>query len=126
MLDAYLPAEDDAARPAIIVIHGGSWSSGDKSDFPRWNGWLVEHGFAIFDIQYRLAPQPNWQTATSDVKCAIGWVKRNADHYGVDPDRIALLGRSAGGHLALLAAYTSREAHAGAAPSDTPPVMRTD
>src|SRR3712207_8377221 len=58
----------------------------------------------------RLAPQPNWQTATADVKCAIGWLKRNAVQYGVDPHRIALLGRSAGGHLALLAAYTSDEA----------------
>jgi acetyl esterase/lipase len=95
--------------PAVIVVHGGSWSGGDKSDFPRWNWWLTEQGFVVFDIQYRLAPQPNWQSATGDVKCAIGWVKRNATQYNVDPQRIALLGRSAGGHLALLAAYTPQE-----------------
>ena len=43
-------------------------------------------GFAVFDIQYRLAPQPNWRTATGDVKCAIGWVKRHARETGVDVD----------------------------------------
>ena len=108
-LDIYLPEDSRTERPAIIIIHGGSWSGGVKSDFPWWNHWLTEHGFAVFDIEYRLAPQPNWQTATADVKCAIGWVKRNASRYGVDPERVALLGRSAGGHLALLAAYTSND-----------------
>jgi acetyl esterase/lipase len=96
-------------RPAVIVVHGGSWSGGDKTDFPQWDQWLAQQGFAVFDIQYRLGPQPNWQTATADVKCAIGWVKRNAAQYGVDAERIAILGRSAGGHLALLAAYTADE-----------------
>lgn len=106
-LDAYLPDGTSAApRPAIVVVHGGSWSGGDKSDFPQWNRWLNQQGYAVFDIQYRLAPQPNWQTATGDVKCAVGWVKQNAARFNVDPARLALLGRSAGGHLALLAAYT--------------------
>lgn len=105
-LDVFVPPTQGAARPAVIVVHGGSWSGGDKTDFPAWDHWLAEQGFVVFDIQYRLMPQPNWQSATADVKCAIGWVKRNAAQYGVDPNSIALLGRSAGGHLALLAAYT--------------------
>ncbi|HEY0734686.1 MAG TPA: alpha/beta hydrolase [Herpetosiphonaceae bacterium] len=110
-LDVYQPqAQTSAPRPAVVVVHGGSWSGGDKSDFPRWNWWLTQQGFVVFDVQYRLMPQPNWQTATGDVKCAIGWVKRNAAQYNIDPQQIALLGRSAGGHLALLAAYTSQEA----------------
>lgn len=102
--DSAIPAA--TPRPAIIVVHGGSWSGGDKSDFPQWDRWLTQQGFAVFDVQYRLQPQPNWQTATGDVKCAIGWVKRNATQYRIDPQRIAVLGRSAGGQLALLAAYT--------------------
>ena len=68
---------------------------------------LADLGFTVFDVQYRITPQPNWQTATGDVKCAIGWVKQHADtpDWNVDPKKVALLGRSAGGHLALMAAY---------------------
>jgi acetyl esterase/lipase len=105
-LDLYQPDDSPEPRPAIVVVHGGSWSGGRKSDFPRWNDWLVAQGFAVFDVEYRLAPQPNWQTATGDVKCAIGWITQHAAEFNIDPDRIVLLGRSAGGHLALLAAYT--------------------
>lgn len=92
--------------PAIIVVHGGSWNAGKKSDFVHWDRWLAAQGYTIFDIQYRIAPQPNWREATSDVKTAISWVKRHAAVFRVDPNRIALMGRSAGGHLALLTAYT--------------------
>jgi len=108
-LDVYGVEASGEVRPAVIVVHGGSWRGGRKSDFPRWNEWLVAQGYTVFDIEYRLQPQPNWQTATGDVKCAIGWVKQNAVQYNIDPDRIALLGRSAGGHLALLAAYTPND-----------------
>ncbi len=108
-LDVYLPALGATSmRPAVIVVHGGGWDSGAKSDFPQWNYWLAQQGYAVFDIEYRLRPQPNWQSATGDVKCAVGWVKRNAAQYGVDARRVALLGRSAGGHLALLAGYTTQ------------------
>lgn len=108
-LDVYGAQTSGAARPAVIVVHGGSWSGGRRSDFPQWNRWLVGQGYTVFDVEYRLQPQPNWQTATGDVKCAVGWVKRNAQQYNIDPRRIALLGRSAGAHLALLAAYTPNE-----------------
>jgi len=110
-LDAYLsPSTERKLRPAVVVIHGGAWSAGERSDYPQWNEWLARRGYAVFDIDYRIAPQPNWQTATADVKCAVGWVKANAGRFAVDPARIALLGRSAGGHLALLAAYSTSEA----------------
>ncbi len=111
-LDFYPPASQVAAtsvsslRPAIIVVHGGSWNGGARGDFPQWNRWLAGQGYAVFDVDYRLQPQPNWQTATRDVQCAVRWVKRHAPQLNVDAERIALLGRSAGGHLALLAAYS--------------------
>ena len=65
----------------------------------------------MFDVEYRLAPQPNWKSAIGDVKCAIGWVKRHAAtaDWNVDPARLALLGRSAGGHLVLMAAYAAAD-----------------
>jgi acetyl esterase/lipase len=111
-LDVYLSRVkgETLQLPAVIVVHGGSWSAGERSDYPLWNEWLARQGYAVFDIDYRIAPQPNWQTATGDVKCAVSWVKANAARYGVDTARVALLGRSAGGHLALLAAYSTGKA----------------
>jgi acetyl esterase/lipase len=109
-LDVYLsPVKVETKLPAIIVVHGGSWNAGERGDYPQWNEWLARQGYVVFDIDYRIAPQPNWRTAAGDVKCAIGWVKANGARYGVDPARIALLGRSAGAHLALLAAYAASE-----------------
>lgn len=110
--DLYLPAAPPPATgfPAVVVVHGGSWKRGTRSDFPRWNTWLTAHGYAVFDIDYRLAPQPNWQTATDDVQAAVRWLRTQAAAYDLDPARLALLGRSAGGHLALLAAYTADSA----------------
>jgi acetyl esterase len=110
-LDVYEPGRDAAgaaraaSRPAVIMVHGGSWEMGERGDTPRWNAWLADNGYVVFDIDYRLAPPPRWRDAPGDVKCAVGWVKQNADRYGVDPQRVALMGNSAGGHLALLAAY---------------------
>ena len=93
--------------PAVILVHGGAWTSGTRSEAPLWDSWLSEQGFIVFDIDYRLAPPARWQDAPGDVKCAVGWVKRHAAGLGVDPNRITLLGVSSGGHLALLAAYTA-------------------
>jgi acetyl esterase/lipase len=90
----------------VIVVHGGSWSGGARSDFPRWNKWLAAQGYTVFDIDYRLA-QPNYLTATEDVRTAVRWIKTQAQEFDIDPERLALLGRSAGGHLALLAAYSA-------------------
>ena len=110
-LDVYRPpsAKPGQPVPAVIVVHGGGWSGGDKGETSLNSRWLSQQGFAVFDIQYRTKPQPNWKTATGDVKCAVGWVKASAGRAGVtiDPARITLLGRSAGGHLALLAGYAA-------------------
>jgi acetyl esterase/lipase len=107
-LDAYLPTvKNENNGASVIVVHGGSWNGGARNDFPRWNAWLAAHGFTVFDIDYRLSPQPNYLTAPEDVKTAVRWVKSHAGEFGIDPGRVALMGRSAGAHLALLAAYTA-------------------
>lgn len=107
------PRTDVASRPlspAVIVIHGGSWSGGDKSDFESYDRWLAAGGRVVFDVEYRLANSAQrFPAQLTDIKCAIAWVKRRAAQYDVDPERLALLGRSAGGQLALLAAYTAHE-----------------
>jgi len=113
-LDVYRPTANATAGgrvPAVIVVHGGGWSADDKGAAPLASAWLAAQGYAVFDIQYRIAPQPNWRTAIGDVKCAIGWVKRRAHEAGVevDPARVTLLGRSAGAHLVLLAAYAPED-----------------
>jgi acetyl esterase len=111
-LDVWRPPDNpggspaaESRRPAVVVVHGGGWRSGNRGEFPEWNAWLADKGYLVFDIDYRLSAS-NWQEAPADVACAVGWVKENAGRYGVDPGRVALMGRSAGGHLALLAAYT--------------------
>ena len=107
-LDVYAPQVKNANNGAsVVVIHGGSWNAGNRNDFPQWNQWLANNGFTVFDIDYRLAPQPNYLTATADVKCAVIWIKKHAAEFAVAPNRIALFGRSAGAHLALLAAYSN-------------------
>lgn len=108
-LDVYLPK----ARPAtpgraLLIVHGGFWAAGQKGEAWRNSRRLADLGYTVFDVPYRTAPQPNWQSAVGDVKCAIGWLKKNATtkDWTVDPGKLTLYGRSAGGHLALLAAYT--------------------
>jgi acetyl esterase/lipase len=90
------------------MVHGGFWSAGQRGEAPLASRRLADLGFTVFDVEYRLAPQPNWQAAVGDVKCAVGWVKQHAQtpDWWVDPAQVVLLGRSAGGHLALMAAYT--------------------
>jgi acetyl esterase/lipase len=118
LLDAYLPQapatanlldQPNSKRPAIIVVHGGSWKSGARGDFPQWDAWLASRGYAVFDIDYSLAPPPNWQRAVRDVQRAVVWVKEHAQQFDINPSQVSLMGRSAGGHLALLAAYIAAE-----------------
>ncbi len=126
-LDVYLPSAQNANNGAsVVVVHGGLWNRGARNDFPQWNEWLARQGFTVFDIDYRLAPQPNFLSATGDVKCAVKWIKNRAADFKISPDRIALLGRSAGGQLALLAAYSAGDARfpASCAESNTQESVR--
>jgi acetyl esterase len=102
-LDAWVP-EGPGPFPTVIVVHGGGWEAGDKNTYvPPLFPPLIRGGFAWFTINYRLSPRFQHPAAFDDVNAAIVWVKRNAAAYKVDPTRIALMGESAGGHLAALA-----------------------
>lgn len=93
------------ARPGVLFIHGGAFTHGSPGLRPHLFTLLAQRGFAIVDIEYRLAPPPRWQDAPADVLCALGWFQSNASTYGVDPAQIVVMGDSAGGNLALVAAY---------------------
>lgn len=110
-MDVFAPPENITANgSSMIVIHGGSWNAGERNDFPQWNSWLAENGFTVFDIDYTLAPQPNYKTAIGDIKCAIVQIKQRSAEFNIAPEKIVLLGRSAGAQLALIAAYSANDA----------------
>ncbi len=102
-LDAYVPA-GEGPHPVAILVHGGGWIGGDKQDMNLFYDSLSQAGFTWFSINYRLAPAHRWPACLDDVRTAIRWVKDHAPDYQGDPERIALLGYSAGGHLACMAA----------------------
>jgi acetyl esterase len=98
-LDVYQPAKKAKNRPAVVVVHGGGWTQGDKALFARQGNQLAERGFVAFSINYRLAPAHTYPAAVEDVEAAVQWVRKHANEYGVDAKRIGTLGGSAGGHL---------------------------
>ncbi|GIE31398.1 hypothetical protein Ait01nite_044430 [Actinoplanes italicus] len=107
-VDAYLPeVAPGTTAPAVVFAHAGGFRTFDKSDLRGTARWLADHGVAAYAIDYRLATAttPTWDKAPQDVVCALGWVHANATRHRVDAGRISLGGMSAGGVLALNAAY---------------------
>lgn len=109
MVDIYQPSYIHGPIPAVIIVHGGSWQSGASGELGALNGYLAAREYVVFDINYRVAPKAPFPAACDDVRAAVEFVKQNAKFFDVDPTRIALLGRSAGGQLALLVAYTAHD-----------------
>jgi acetyl esterase/lipase len=107
LLDASVP-DGPGPFPVVLVVHGGGWMSGDKkTGMGPILQPLTDAHFVWFSINYRMAPASRWPACLDDVNAAIRWVKAHAAEYKGDPRRIALLGYSAGGHLACLAATTA-------------------
>jgi len=104
-LDLYHPTKRQSNAPLIIWVHGGAWRSGTKSDVPIVS--LLQHGFAIASIDYRLTPQAPFPAQVHDIKAAIRFLRSRASEYGVDPQRFIIAGSSAGGHLAALVGVSS-------------------
>jgi acetyl esterase/lipase len=110
-LDFYAPVRPAGAAPApvVIVIHGGGWDSGDRTQLPKLNHWLASRGYAVAAISYRLAPAHRWPAPREDVLAALAFLQARASALGIDPTRLVLLGRSAGGQIAETVAYTARD-----------------
>jgi len=107
-LDLYQMAGQPAGAgpaPGVIIVHGGSWQHGDRSELAALNRYLAARGYVVASVGYRFAPTSPFPAARDDVHEAIAFLKTHAAEYGLDPHRLVLLGRSAGGQLALLVAY---------------------
>jgi acetyl esterase/lipase len=104
-LDIYQPNSTEGLFPALVVVHGGGWVSGDKNEIAEFNQYMVARGWVVFALNYRLAPKATFPAPNEDIGCALAYIARNSEKYNVDIKRLALLGRSAGGTLALTAAY---------------------
>ncbi len=103
----YPPADVPHSGLGIIFLHGSGWHYGNKDMRTRpCFRRLTWQGHFIADVAYTLAPKANWIEMLADVKRSIGWMKTRGMDHGVNPDRVVLMGGSAGGHLALLAGYT--------------------
>ena len=102
MFDLYKPRGATAPLPLVIWIHGGSWRYLDKSTMELAQP-LICNGYAVASIDYRLTTEAIFPAQIHDVKAAIRHLRANATAYGLDPNRIAVFGSSAGGHLSALA-----------------------
>lgn len=104
--DLTMPKDASAPVPILVAVHGGGWERGDRKSFAHWGRYLPQHGYGLLAIQYRFAKPgaPMYPQAVHDVRAAVQYVRANAATLGIDPNRIALFGLSAGGHLAALAA----------------------
>jgi acetyl esterase/lipase len=118
-LDVCAPrSTGDAPRPAVLSIHGGSWTRGDKSndDWRNVCEWLASEGFVTYSLDYRMVPSAVFPTEINDVTQALSWVREpaNVARFNIDPRRIGVFGGSAGGNLAaLLGMRGSGDTHTG-------------
>jgi acetyl esterase/lipase len=104
--DLFLP-ETSASVPAIVWVHGGGWRAGSRRVAPDLSRFFADRGFAMVAVDYRLSRRAVFPAPIEDVKTAVRWLRSIASGYGIDADRIGLLGVSSGGHLSALAALTT-------------------
>ncbi len=111
MLDLYLPSNAQPPYPCVINIHGGDWATGDRSPIHPVTQELLDNGFAIASVSYRLTSQSGqygtdvpvtFPAQIHDLKGAVRWLRANAQRFGLDPTRFGSFGYSAGGHLSAL------------------------
>lgn len=127
-LDVHAP--EDAGRrflfvrtgklaPVILYVHGGGWVKGSRKKVYRHPEWLTSRGYVLVAIDYRKVPQTTIDGQINDVARAVAWTRRNIKRYGGDPNRIVLMGHSAGAHLVALAAAQGKVGNVrGVIPND--------
>lgn len=110
-LDLYLPRArgTNVRSPAMVLIHGGGWTGGNKAQAReiKVGSTLALAGYVCASVEYKKEGPERWPTNLQDCKNAVRFLRKNAEKYGVDPENIGVMGGSAGGHLALMVAYTA-------------------
>ncbi len=106
VLDLWLPHEPPDRTPLVIYIHAGAFATGDKADIGSKLQPMLDAGFAVASVNYRLSDEATFPAAAQDVKAAVRWLRANAAAYRLDPSRFAAWGDSAGGNLAALLGTT--------------------
>jgi acetyl esterase/lipase len=106
-LDIYHTKDIKKDAPLIIFIHGGAWKKGNKQDYLVYLASYAQKGYVTATIQYRLTDVAKYPAQLHDVEDAVRWLKFNADKYHIDASKVALVGGSAGGHLAMMNAYSN-------------------
>lgn len=101
-MDVYVPDDGAIGRPAVMFVHGGGWRLLSKEVHSDHAQRLAEMGYVTASINYRLVPEGVYGDLVKDCFCALAFLRGRADDYGLDPDRIAVIGYSAGGHLVSL------------------------
>ena len=104
VLNVYQP-DNDTLHPVLVQIYGGAWQRGSPDDNGEFAAYFAAQGYVVFAIDYRHAPQFVFPTQIDDVRTALAWIGEHSAEYHADTSRLALIGRSAGAHLAMLAAY---------------------
>src|SRR6266849_6281504 len=119
--DHYRPRQATGPAPAVVFVHGGAWMHGDPSQAAGNALHFARRGIATISLSYRLAPAHRFPAPLDDVRHGLRWVRAHAAELGIDPERLALLGLSAGAHLAMLAHVARGVAQLAA---DLPPELR--
>ncbi len=106
LADLFIPPEGNSNGASIVIVHGGGWREGDKSQLRGYGILLAREGFVCICTSYRLSHEEIWPAQIQDVKCAVRYLRANSDQLKIDPNRIGISGNSAGGHLSLMAGLT--------------------
>lgn len=106
-LDLFKPKEQEGLLPAIVWIHGGGWRTGTRKNGHKVAKHFAENNYVAVSISYRLSGESQFPAQIQDCKAAVRWLRANAAIHGIDPDRIGVIGHSAGGHLAALLATSA-------------------
>jgi acetyl esterase/lipase len=107
-MDVYVPTEGQGPWPVIVFVHGGSWSSGNKTPYEFVGRGLAAQNYLTLVINYRLHPQDQFPAFVEDTALAIDWATRHAGEYGGDPKHVFAMGHSAGGYNVALALLDKR------------------